>query len=535
MASLRPASHALVIGLLTASTAFAQAPPLAWEAFVDGNLPGIDEARGLVVAPDNSIYVTGSSANIAPQGTITTVRYAPNGTQLWIDHPYGPSQSAENKGVALAIAPDGHVYVGGTLANNNGDFALIKYNASGRLWKKNYEQYDQADVPDEGAALAVDDQGDVYLAGYITSTSGMGYDQYVMKTDSSGERLWGNDFAVSSADEHATCMAISPNGNIYVGGDWWNLNGNGAIDLSVARFGADGTRLWDKSYEAPGMNDRAIGIATTDAGGVIVCGTVQGAIDMDMAVVARDAAGTELWSAVYDGSGPGNDEALAVRELANGQVVVVGHSLELINGQLRHTIATRLYDAGSLLWEAAYPGPEGLGAWPTSVTLDHENDLLIAGYSTAPGGLTTDGLIVKYDMTGSLAWAIPYAGAAGFNDRFNAIGVNTAGDVIVCGTTHSAANASKYITVQYGNAVGMKEDPAGKGGPIVFPNPVSSRLSIRHIDPETSIGVFNALGERVYATRSPQGIDVGHWNEGVYFVRTDNGSAVHTTRFTVQH
>ncbi|MBK6752737.1 MAG: delta-60 repeat domain-containing protein [Flavobacteriales bacterium] len=105
MASLRPASHALVIGLLTTSTAFAQAPPLAWEAFVDGSLPGIDEARGLVVAPDNSIYVTGSSANIAPQGTITTVRYAPNGTQLWIDHPYGPSQSAENKGVALAIAP----------------------------------------------------------------------------------------------------------------------------------------------------------------------------------------------------------------------------------------------------------------------------------------------------------------------------------------------------------------------------------------------------------------------------------------------
>ncbi|MBK8339915.1 MAG: T9SS type A sorting domain-containing protein [Flavobacteriales bacterium] len=88
---------------------------------------------------------------------------------------------------------------------------------------------------------------------------------------------------------------------------------------------------------------------------------------------------------------------------------------------------------------------------------------------------------------------------------------------------------------QFGNAVGTKEDPAGKGGPIVFPNPASSRLSIRDIDPATSVEVFNALGERVYAARSPQGIDIGHWNEDVYYVRTDYGSAVHSTRFTVQH
>ena len=64
----------------------AQPPAMAWEAFFNGSLPGTDEASALVIAPDNSIYVTGASTNLAPQGTITTVRYSSSGTQLWADH-----------------------------------------------------------------------------------------------------------------------------------------------------------------------------------------------------------------------------------------------------------------------------------------------------------------------------------------------------------------------------------------------------------------------------------------------------------------
>ena len=105
----------LVLGIALSAGLHAQAPAMAWEAFFNGSLPGEDEARALIVAPDNTVYVTGSSTNIAPQGTISTLRYASDGTQLWADHPYGPSQDSQNGGMDMAIDPWGHVFVCGVV------------------------------------------------------------------------------------------------------------------------------------------------------------------------------------------------------------------------------------------------------------------------------------------------------------------------------------------------------------------------------------------------------------------------------------
>ncbi len=246
-----------------ATTSHAQAPALAWQAFFDGSIGGLDEANALIVAPDNSIYVTGGSANVSLQGTITTIRYMPDGTQLWADHPYGPSQDTQNKGVDMAIDPWGHVFVCGNISNNNGDLGVIKYAPSGRLWKKNFEQYATADVPDEALAIAVDASGNAYVTGYITSTSGMGLDNYTLKVDSAGTEIWHDAFALSSADEIASDVAISPSGSVYVGGHWWNLSGNGGIDMSTVRFDPSGTRMWDEGFETTGFNDKLAAISTT--------------------------------------------------------------------------------------------------------------------------------------------------------------------------------------------------------------------------------------------------------------------------------
>ncbi len=514
--------------------AHAQPPAMAWEAFFNGSLPGTDEANALVIAPDNSIYVTGASTNLAPQGTITTIRYSAAGAQLWADHVYGPSQDTPNKGTDMALDPWGNVFVCGDFSASGGDLAVIKYNSGGRIWRENYEQYPMADVYDQALGIVVDAQGHAYVAGYITSTAGMGLDSYTLKVDSAGTELWHDAFSLSSSDDVARDVAISPSGNIYVGGDWWNLGGGGGIDMGTVRFTADGTRLWDEGFEVSGWTDKLARIIATANDGVIACGSAT-TTTTDAVVVARNASGAELWNVLYAGSGNVDDDAVDVRELSDGKIVAVIHSRELVSGSLRHSITTLLIDDGTVLWTMHYEGPSGLGAWPTAMTIDANDNIFISGYMVAPGNTTTDAVVLKYAPSGTLEWSIPYDGGSSMDDRFNAIGVNPYGDVVVSGTSYTSTTDSRYVTVQFGNAVGMEEDPAGKGGPIVFPNPVASRLNIRDIDPGTSIEVFSALGERLFATRSPQAIDVGRWNEGVYFVRTDNGSEVHTTRFTVQH
>ena len=518
-----------------AFAACAQAPTLAWQAFFDGNLPGLDIANALVVAPDNTVYVTGESANMAPQGTITTIRYGTTGAQLWADHPYGPSQDAIDRGADIALDPFGHVYVTGTIANNGGDFALIKYNANGRIWKKNFEQYPGADVPDECLGLDVDAQGNAYMAGLITSTSGMGLEPYVIMTDSAGNTQWGDNLSLSSIDERLTGVAVSPGGNIYVAGDWWNTATQTGVDVSVARYSPSGSRLWKEGQAMPLSQDHATRIATTADDHALVCGTAKGATDMDLVALERDEDGGLVWEVVYDGTASGNDEAVDIEQLASGPIAVTGHTREEIDGQLRHAITTMLIEGGQLLWTRHFFGDAELGAWPTRMTTDAQGNIYVAGYATATGGTTTDGVIVKYGISGDLQWAIAYDAGSGQNDRFNDIALNSAGDIIVCGAAYTSTTASRYVTAQFGNAVGLNDPVVGSTAPIAFPNPASSIVHVGAQGYPGPIEVFNALGTRVLATSAPRGIDVSAWNEGVYFIRTGTGSKITTARFTVQH
>jgi Secretion system C-terminal sorting domain/Domain of unknown function (DUF5122) beta-propeller len=518
-----------VLSLATAIAAHAQEPAIAWEAFFDGSLPGEDVAHALLIAPDNSIYVTGSSANIAPQGTITTIRYAPDGSQLWADHPYGPSQDSQNKGVDLVIDPWGHVFVCGNFSANNGDLCVIKYKPSGRIWRRNFEQYPMADVLDEATGIAMDANGEVYVSGYITSTAGMGLESYILKVDSAGNELWHDAFSPSSADETASDIVVSPAGNVYVGGDWWDIDGGG-IDISMARYSASGTQAWNESFEGAGMTDRTARLSPTMSDGVLAAGSATIGASPDAVILARSATGTELWSVVHAGTGNADDDAVDMKELSDGRVAAVVHSREVIGGSLRHTITTLLIDASNVVWSAQYIGDAGLGAWPTCLVVDAGDNIHIGGYAIATGGASTDGVVLKYNSSGTLMWDIAYDGGSNLDDRFNAIGVNTAGDVVVCGTTATSPSASKYVTVQFGNAVGVQEEGGLAGIPAVFPNPVAQTLHVG-LDPALEVEVFNALGERIMPPRRVRSIDVSEWNDGVYFVKTGD----RTQRIVIHH
>lgn len=503
---------------------------MAWEAFFNGSLPGADEARALLVAPDNSVYVTGAATHLAPQGTITTLRYSSSGDPLWVDHVYGPSQDSQNAGVGLAIDPWGHVYVCGNFSANDGDIAVVKYSPAGRIWRHNYEQYETADVFDEAFAIAIDTLGEAYVAGSITSTAGMGLESYLLKVDSAGTRLWNNFFSVSSADEQATDVAISPSGHVYAGGHWWNTSVSGGINMGVARFNAQGT-VWNRAFAAPGPDDRTAAIAATADDGVLACGSATLGASPDAVIVARDAAGNQLWSVVHAGTGNADDDAVAVHELSDGRVAAVVHSRETVGASLRHAITVLLIDNGSVAWSAQYTGEAGLGAWPTALVVDGADNLYISGYMIAGGGASTDAVVLKYQPNGALDWSIPYDGGSGLDDRFYDIALNAAGDVVVCGTSEASATDSRYVTVQFGNAVGLSEEASIVAHPAVFPNPVAHRAQLTGLAPNAPVQVFDALGQAVTAVQRGGAIDASNWMNGLYFAHTPGG----IVRFAVQH
>ncbi|HZM06774.1 MAG TPA: SBBP repeat-containing protein [Candidatus Saccharimonadales bacterium] len=96
-----------------------------WESYYPTSNSG---ATSLALDNANNIYVTGFASNNASANDIVTIAYGPNGNQLWLQRYDGPGHG-DDVGNAIAVDNAGNVYVAGyeTETNGNTEMVLIKY------------------------------------------------------------------------------------------------------------------------------------------------------------------------------------------------------------------------------------------------------------------------------------------------------------------------------------------------------------------------------------------------------------------------
>ena len=135
---------------------------------------------------------------------------------------------------------------------------------------------------DSGEAIAVDERGNVYMAGWSETTWGSpvnphagGQDVFVAKLDSKGVLLW-HTFLGSSRWDEAKSIAVDGNGNVYVVGTskkTWGTpvhshTGN-TQDAFVAKLNSKGERMWHTFLGAGDDRGKAI---TLDMSGNLYVG-----------------------------------------------------------------------------------------------------------------------------------------------------------------------------------------------------------------------------------------------------------------------
>jgi hypothetical protein len=131
------------------------------------------------------------------------------------------------------------------------DFFIVKYDGSGNvLWAKE----NGSSGNDIGEAIGVDGSGNVYVTGYFASPSltfgtsvanNLGANNiFVAKYDGNGNALWGKS-AGSTGDDRASSLAMDVNGNVYIAGYFTsssvalganNLTNMGSQDMYVAKM-----------------------------------------------------------------------------------------------------------------------------------------------------------------------------------------------------------------------------------------------------------------------------------------------------------
>ncbi len=219
-----------------------------WTRRYDGPAHGQDVPAAIGVDTNGNVFVSGSSSGADIAQDFLTIKYDPDGNELWTARYDGPFHSADEAG-AMAVDTSGNVYVvgnsvgSGHCAGNSDaacqDITAVKYDTHGsQLWVTRHERLGESE---QATGAAVNDEGDLY----VSAASGG-----LLKFDKDGGLVWASGFHLSEIwGGHAGATALDSQGNVYVTG---HANVGGGLGYATAMYDADGNRRWIGGYSVPG-------------------------------------------------------------------------------------------------------------------------------------------------------------------------------------------------------------------------------------------------------------------------------------------
>jgi uncharacterized delta-60 repeat protein len=433
-----------------------------WAASYDGPATGSDSPTSLTADAAGNVYVTGSSEGDGTSADFATIKYAPDGSELWVARYNGPRNSLDSAH-ALAVDASGNIYVTGESYRAVGedtfyDCATIKYAPDGsELWLAYYNG--PTNSSDHGNAVAVDASGYVYVTGRSADPSW--YDYATIKYAPDGTELWVARYAgPGNYIDEAVALAVDADGNVYVTG--FSEGAGTGPDYATIKYAPDGTELWVARYNGPGnLGDGGASLAVDTDGNVYVTGFSEGTgTASDYATIKYAPDGTELWVARYNSPGNGADAGAALALDATANVYVTGHA--------SGSITTIKYDSdGNRIWVDRYqrpadPAPRyfrppvdyGAGQKPNAVDIgdlngDDHLDLAVANYSTDSVS------VLLGNGDGTFQAAVNYGAHVGpWSVDVGDLDGDTAADLAV------ANRDSGDVSVLLGNGDGTFRDPA---------------------------------------------------------------------------
>ncbi len=411
------------------------------------NYTNWDFANAITIDNNGNLYVTGGSCGIVAD--IATIKYDRNGNQLWVKRYNGPGNNWD-EGKAIAVDNNGNVYVTGvSYGNGTGeDYVTIKYNSAGsQQWVARYNSGEPRNADDAAFRIALDSDGNVYVTGR-SYTSSNDDDYLTIKYNQNGNLLWSKRYngPASSCDcPHA--MVIDNNGNLYVTGASMGAGTN--YDFATIKYDRNGNQIWVKRYNGPRNDDDwASAIAVDNFGNIYVGGMSKYSDTLyDYIIVKYDANGNELWVRGYNGPGNGDDYVRAIAVDNEGNLYVTGGSYG--GSQVSWDYATIKYDQnGNELWVRRYNGPGNNWDEALALVIDNNGNAYVTGYSegiSSGGDITT----IKYDRNGNQIWVTRYNGPGNNTDEGRAIIIDNNYNIYITGRSVGAGTDEDYVTIKY--------------------------------------------------------------------------------------
>ena len=293
----------------------------------------------------------------------------------------------------------------------------------------------------------------IATSGSYQAAFGGDQDAYLVKFDSSGNRLWATYYGNTGLDIGYS-VACDPVGNVYLGGTTNSTTGiatagaqqttygGGTGDCFLAHFTADGVRLWGTYMGGSGANIPGsiacdvhshvyLAGVTTDGSNTATPGSYQPTHSggYDDFLVQYDSTGIRQWGTYYGGSG---DEFGGVvctdgtyayicgyTTSTSGIATAFSHQTTL--GGSNDAFVAKFSMTGSRLWGTYFGGV--LAETTGGITCDIPGSIYLLGSTQSDAGISTpgsfqpsrggltDAFLAKFDPElGTLDWATYFGG-----------------------------------------------------------------------------------------------------------------------------
>ncbi|MCX7877794.1 MAG: T9SS type A sorting domain-containing protein [Ignavibacteria bacterium] len=254
---------------------------------------------------------------------------------------------------------------------------------------------------------------------------------------------------VNNADV-ALSMAVD-NDHVYIAGYTTEAN----EDIIVLKYTSSGTEIWKAIYNGSGnSSDKPSAIELDGNGNIYVCGystTKNGAVDF--LILKVNSEGEIIWTKTLDGGVGKNDQATDLHVEEDGSVVVTGF-IETEESGIDY-LTVKLNSGGDIVWQKKYNGSGNSTDRSVGVTRDRQGYVYVTGTSS---GYQTgfDFCTIKYSASGDSVWVRRYNGISNGNDEAVEILISEEGDVYVTGSTFVKGNGMDIATVKY-NSSGVQQ------------------------------------------------------------------------------
>ncbi len=349
---------------------------------------GTAQALGSAMDSNGNTFVVGSSTgdmgnyNVGTEQDVFLTKFDSAGNLIW-QRMLGASDTAS--GFAVEVDSNNNVIIAGSVTGElstssrggGTDSFVTKYDHDGQ---EVFTRQVAPSADDSAMALTVAADGSIYVGGETRSamaaglTYGGGTDGYITKLDSAGTLVYNRQFG-TAADEKVTSLALASDGNLVVGSE----EGTNAV---VRKFdAADGVSaaLWEvdlgdltaghlNAIAVDGTNVYAVGSTTNaalDAGGTA---TINGALSgaQDGFVFQINDAGASASAVRNTYIGTANTDRIYDIKVAGGDLYIAGDTLGNLNGEtLSGSVdgfAAKLAADGTVQWTHQYSGRDGFAS-----------------------------------------------------------------------------------------------------------------------------------------------------------------------------